>query len=359
MKIITRYIAREFSKNFALGIAALTVVFLIVEFFERINAFLYNKASFPLMGAYFFNKLPFFTYLAAPAAILLASIVTLGLMSRNNEIIAMKSGGISLWSITSPILKVVLIIYLILLGMNEYILPSTNQKAREIQDWIILKKKPIDTFKQSQLWIHSNNAIYNIQLYHPERDSMEGITIYRFNIIFQMYERIDARSAQWKDNRWIFSDVSVTRMKPGGAPERKNYPELTIPLPESPSDFRIAEKNPDEMNFRELRKYVNKVEQDGYNASKYECAMHANISFPFIGVIMAFIGVPLALRKERGAAIAMGFAFSILISFACWVAFSFCLELGKAGTLPPFLAAWLSNIIFALVGVFLYLSVRH
>jgi lipopolysaccharide export system permease protein len=359
MNILTRYLAREFTKNFFLGLGAFSVIYLIVEFFERINAFLYNKAPVAMMAAYFLNKIPSILFQVAPASVLLASLVTLGLMAKHNEIMAMKAGGISLRRIALPILGVVAIIYLALLGMSEFIVPAANQNVRLLMDRIIDKKKPVAAFKQSQIWIHSHQAIYNIQLYRPERDILEGITLYRFDPNFHLRERVDARRARWKDGRWVFSEASVTHFTPDGFPVRKQYAELILSLPETPSDLRIAEKKPDEMNYRELRDYVGKIERDGYDASKYRCAMHASFSFPFISVLMAFLGIPIALRKERGGGITLAVGFSILISFVYWGVFSFCLELGKAGTFPPFLAAWMGNFIFALVGFYFFLSIRH
>ena len=359
MKILPRYLIREFAQYFSLGLGTFSAIYLVVEFFERINAFLQNKAPVALMGAYFLNKIPSILFQVAPASILFSSIITLGLMSRHNEILAMKSGGISLRRIAFPILGVVLILYFFLLGMSEYVVPFANERVNMIQDFIIHKKKPAGAFKQNKLWIHSRQAIYNIQLYHPEKDLLEGITLYRFDQDFSLVERLDARSARWHDGRWIFSEVSRTHFSPEGSPIRKQYSPLTVTLPETPADFRIAEKNPAEMSYRELREYVRKIEHDGYNSTKYRCAMHAIFSYPFIGVIMAFLGIPIALRKERGAGVTRGIAFSILISFAYLVVFSFSLELGKAGTLPPLLSAWLGNFIFALVGAYLFLSVRH
>ena len=359
MKIVTRYVAREFTQNFLLGLGAFSAIYLIVEFFERINAFLYNKATWPMMGAYFLNKFPSILFQVAPAAVLLSSILTLGLMSRHNEVMAMKSGGVSLYSLAHPILGVVGMIFLALLGLNEFILPSANQNARSISDWIIHKKKPLAAFKQSQIWIHGHQTIYNIQVYHPERNLLEGLTLYRFSPQFEVVERVDARSAQWKEGKWLLSDVSVTDFTERDLPMRKNYQEMVLSLPETPNDFRIAEKNPEEMNYRELKDYVQKIEGDGYNSSKYRTAMHACISFPFISMIMAILGIPLALRKERGAGMALGVGYSIFISFIYLVVYSFILELGKGGTLPPFLAAWLGNFIFSLVGVYLLLSVKH
>ncbi len=359
MRVLTRYLAGEFSKNFFLGLGAFTAIYLVVEFFERINVLLYNKAPLPTIGVYFLNKIPFIVFQVVPASVLLSSILTLGLMSRQNEIMALKAGGISLWRITFPILAVVMVIYLGLVGMNEFLVPSTNQNVRLIEDLIIYKKKAKAAFKQSQIWIHSHQAIYNIQLYHPERDILEGVTLYRFDKNFILFERVDARSAQWKEGRWVFSEASVTHFDGDGFPISKNYPEIILSLPEGPDDFRIAEKNPDEMNYGELRDYVRKIERDGYDASKYRCAMQARISLPFVCVIMAFIGIPIALRKERGGGIALGVGFCIIISSLCWAVFSFSLELGKAGTLPPFLAAWLGIFIFALVGLYLFSAIRH
>jgi len=333
MKILSRYLAREFAQNFFLGLGAFGATYLIVEFFERINAFLYNKAAWPMIGAYFLNKFPSILFQVTPAAVLLSSMITLGLMSRHNEIMAMKSGGVGLWSLVHPVLGTVLLIFVGLLGLNA--------------------------FKQSQVWIHGPHRIFNIQLIHPETNTLEGLTLYRFNPNFELVQRVDARSARWQDGQWALTDASVTDFTPKGVPARKNYQEVVLSLPETPADLQVAEKNPNEMNFRELREYVQKIERDGYNASKYRTAMHAAISFPFITVIMAFLGIPLAVRKERGAGLARGIGYSLLISFVYLVVYSFVVELGKGGTLPPFLAAWVGNFIFAMVGVYLLLSVRH
>ena len=170
---------------------------------------------------------------------------------------------------------------------------------------------------------------------------------------------MNVRSARWKDGKWLLGNASVTEFDAAGVSTRKNYPEITLSLPETPGDFQIAEKDPNEMNFRQLREYVHKIERDGYNASKYRTAMHGFISYPFISVIMALLGIPLALRKERGAGMALGIAYCIIISLVYMAVFSVVLELGKGGNFPSFLAAWLGNFIFALVGVYLLLSVRH
>ncbi len=359
MNIIPRYIAREFTKNFFLGLAAFTAIYLVVEFFERINAFMVNKAAVDQMAVYFAYKVPFILFQIGPSAILLSCLITLGFMSKYNEIMAMKSGGITLNQISLPILVVVGLIYLGLLGLSEFIVPSTNAQANQIRDLIIHKKKTSGTFKQNQIWIHGQQSFYNIQLYRPEQEVLEGITIYRFDGNWQLRQRIDARRAQWQNEKWIFSEASITRFAPDGSPIRKFHPEITLVLPETPKEMKIAEKNPEEMNFRELWDYVARIEQGGYNASKYRCAMHAQISFPFIGVIMAILGIPIGLRKEKGAGLALAAGFCILLSFAYLVVFSFTLELGKAETLSPFLAAWLGNFIFAMVGIYLFLSVRH
>jgi lipopolysaccharide export system permease protein len=286
-------------------------------------------------------------------------MITLGLMARHNEVLAMKSGGVSLAFLVHPILGVVILVFGGMLGLSEFIMPWANQNARATSDFIIHKKKPVATFKQSQVWIHGRQSIYNFQLYHPDRNVLEGLTIYRFSPDYDLIQRVDARSAQWKEGKWVLSEASVTDFDRKGVPARNYYPELTLSLPETPSDFQIAEKNPDEMNFRQLREYVQKIERDGYDGRKYRTAMHGAISFPFTVVIMACLGIPLALRSGRGAGFARGIGYCIFISFIYLVVYSLILELGKGGTFPPFLAAWLGNFIFAMVGVYLLLSVRH
>ena len=111
MKVITRYLAREFAQYFFLGLGGFSAIYLIIEFFERINVFLYNKATWPLMGAYFLNKFPSILFQVSPAAVLLASMITLGLLARHNEVMAMKSGGVSLGFLVYPILGVVILVF--------------------------------------------------------------------------------------------------------------------------------------------------------------------------------------------------------------------------------------------------------
>lgn len=359
MTILTRYIAREFTKNFFLSLGAFTATYLIVDFFERINAFMVNHASPLVVGIYFLNEIPSICYQVAPPAVLLSALVTLGLMSRHNEIVAMKSGGINLGRITLPILGVVFVIYLGLLGINEWVVPGGNERTRAIRDRVIHKINPEAAFKQSQLWIHRPQAIYNIQLYRPQKKLLEGITFYFFDSHHRLLKRVDARNAHWEKERWVFTDASVTLFSPKGVPTRKNYSELVLPLSERPEDFLIAEKNPNEMGFGELKDYTRKIEQEGYDASSYRCAMHAHLSRPFTAVILALLGIPLALRKKGSAGLARGVGLSILISFIYLVIFSFGVDLGKAGTLPPFVAAWLGNFIFALIGIYFFLSIRH
>ena len=359
MTILTRYIAREFTKNFFLGLGAFTATYLIVEFFERINAFLVNQVSPLMMGVYFLNRVPSICLEVAPPAVLLSSLVTLGLMSRHYEIVAMKSGGIHLGRITLPILGGVFLIYLSLLGINEWMVPAANEQARQIIDLVIHKKKAAVAFKQSQIWIHRPQAIYNIQLYRPDKKLLEGVTLYFFDTHHRLLKRVDARSAQWERGRWLFTEASVTLFPPKGVPTRKNYSELVLPLPETPEDFLIAEKNPNEMSFRELKDYTQKIEREGYDATSYHVAMHAHLSRPFTAIILALLGIPLALRKERGAGLALGVGYSLFISFIYLVVYSFWLELGKAGMLPPLLCAWMGTFIFALVALYLFLSIRH
>jgi lipopolysaccharide export system permease protein len=359
MTILTRYMAREFTKNFFVSLGAFSATYLIVDFFERINAFMVNHASPLVMGIYFLNRIPAICFQVAPPAVLLSSLVTLGFMSRHNEIVAMKSGGIGLWRITLPILGVVLLIYLGLLGINEWVVPRANERARVIRERVINRKESPVAFKRSQIWIHRPQAIYNIQLYRPEKKLLEGITLYFFDSRNRLLKRVDARSAHWEGGKWIFVDASVTLFPPKGLPTRKNYPELVLPLPERPEDLLVAEKNPNEMGFGELRDYTRKIEQEGYDASAYRSAMHASLSRPFTAVILALIGIPLALRKQRSAGLARGLGLSILISFVYLLIFSFGLDLGTAGTLPPFVSAWLGNFIFALIGFYLFLSIRH
>jgi lipopolysaccharide export system permease protein len=294
-------------------------------------------------------------------AMLLAIFLTLALFSRNNEIIAMKTSGISVNKIINPLLILSGCVVLISFGNQELMLPYASQKAEYIENMKIKQKKGKRLLKQDRFWYRSEDIICNIELFEHKNNTLHGITIYFFDQQFTLIRRLDAKLGKWIDNRWHFYDLVIREFNPDCSMKRKpeTAEERIIPLKETPDDFKVARREPEEMSYAELKDYINKIERAGYQIPEYIPYLHAKISFPFTCLIMPILAITFALRIGKGGGMALGIGMSVIIGFIYFVFFNFSLSLGRGGVLPPLFSAWVANILFGSLGIYLLLQVRQ
>ena len=361
MRIITHYIIREYLKILSLGVATFFLIFFVVELFERMNAIIVRQAPLYLLLEYFLYTIPFFLSQMLPFTTLLAALITLGVLSRNNEVVAIKAHGISGYRIIFPLLVLAALVTAFLFFCNEAFVPYSIRKAYYVWDVKVKKEEERAFFKLNKIWYHGEDVVYNIQLLEPKEDILKGVTIYRFDKEFNLRRRIDAYEAHWTGEGWAFYGVVIRDFPPGGEVVTKRYDAKDIPIPERPEDFKKGMKKPEEMTYRELKGYVERLRREGYDSTRYVVDLHAKIAFPFLTLIMVLIGSPLALMAGRGhgGGIAQGVGISLVMGFIYWAAFAISIAMGHAGTLPPLIAAWAPNVFFALVGGFILESVRQ
>ncbi len=361
LRIITRYIIREDLKILSLGVATFFLIFFVVELFERINAIIVHKAPLYLVLQYFLYTIPSFLSQSLPFATLLAALITLGILSRNNEIVAMKTHGISAYRIILPLLILAALVTALIFFCNETIVPYSARKAHYIWSVKVKKEEERAFFKLNKIWYHGEDVIYNIQFLEPKQDILRGVTTYQFNKEFDLRQRIDADEAHWKGDGWTFHRVIIREFLPEGEVLTETYDEKDMSIPEKPEDFKKGMKSPEEMSYRELKGYVEKLRSEGYDPTRYAVDLHAKLAFPFLTLIMVLIGSPLALMagQGRGGGIAQGVGISLAIGFVYWVAFAISIAMGHVGTLPPLIAAWAPNVFFGLLGGFIMESIRQ
>ncbi len=354
MSVLDRYISREFLLTFGFVLLAFLCLYLIIDFFERSRMFLSNNATIAQMLSYHLYTLPSIVANMMPACVLLASLITFGLFSRNHEIVAMKANGISLYRITRPVIAFSIIICAVNFLLNEYITPAANWRAEHIVYVDIQKNKQWGAFKENEIWYRNRNAIYNIKLFAAAQNTLKGVTINYLDPEFRLASRIDAREAVWKDDHWVLQDVLRTTFAGKEFPLFERLPSLEIDMAEKPEDFRVAQKSADQMGFRELRNFIQKLRQEGYDPTRYETDLHGKIAFVFVSLILALIGVTFPMRSERSGGIAQGIGIGVIIGFSYWIVFAFTLSLGRSGTLPPVVAAWATNVILGIVALFMF-----
>jgi lipopolysaccharide export system permease protein len=293
-------------------------------------------------------------------ATLLATILTLGIMSRNSEITVMKSSGISVFKISIPILLLSFLISLFSIASGEYLLPYSNKIYKKIDRYRPGRDNINRLFKRDKIWYFGRNNIYNIDLLDPKKEMLYGITILQRDDNYAILRRIDAETATWKKDRWVFQEGTIRSFgkKFTDSINVTSFEEQEIELEEKFSDLTVIVKSSEEMNFAELGRHIEKLKRMGLDYKKYMVDLMARIAFPLVNFILPLIGIPFSLKTGRSAGMASGVGISIVIGFSYWVAMAFCVSLGHTGVLPPFIAAFGSNIIFSIAGFISIMKIR-
>ncbi len=358
MTIIDRYIARQFLLFFCSILVSLIACFIIIDFFGKIRMFFSNHATFAQIGRYFFYLLPFIISQMAPISLLLATLITFGNLSRHNEIMALKASGISVYRASLSVLIIALLITPMLFAFNEYITPASQDKVERILSTDIKKKKVLGSFKQNQVWYRGAKGIYTFKMADVGTATLHGATFHFLDGQFQLTSRIDADIARWEGDHWQLKNADCVTFITNESFTLRHVASMKIDIPEKLQDLLSAQKSPDRMGFSELYRYVKKLEADGYNTTRYRTDLYAKIAFSFVGLLLIPIGVAFGVRAERTGGIAQGITLGTFIGFSYWLIFAFSLSLGRAGTLPPLIAAGSADIIFALLAFFLGKSIR-
>ena len=343
-----RYWLREFARFFFIIELLILTLFILIDYLSRLDKFL--NSDLTLIGAfgYVLLKVPFMFVQLTPAAVLLSAICVFGLMNRNNELLAIRSSGISIYLLVKPALMAggVLALFMFLLG--ETLIPVTMAKANFINTHVIKKKQGIHTARQD-IWIKSENQLVHINYFDPVNQRISGVTITILDREFNMVRRLDAAQADYtKDGQWELKDVIMQEHQPDTLDYNVTVHDvLTYPLAFDLADLGEVAKKSDEMSFFELRRYAAKVAEEGYDNKTYQVDMNGKLAFPFICIIMILTGAATGMRKFAKENIPVAVALGVVVAFLYWVMHGFCLSLGYGGILPPIVSAWAANLFFA------------
>jgi len=356
MSIIASYITREIGKYFAIILLVVMGIYLTVDFIERIDNFI--EAGVPLQraGYYFLSKLPLILIQITPVGVLLAVLITFGLMGKNNELVALRSSGISLVSLVGPIARCGLAGTLLVFLLAEGIAPLTLSNANQI--WLQeVKGQKLTKTQQQDIWLKATQAIIHISFYEQDTKTAKGITFSRFDRQFNLEQRIDAQEGIYRDGRWIFhKGIMQQRQSDKDRMDISLFEDREVNLGITPEDLEQVVPQTEEMGFFQLYRYVQKVETEGYDATHYKVDLQAKIAFPMACIIMTLMGAGLAAGGKIGSGMAISIIYGIGIAFLYWIFHSFCMSLGYAGKLPPFIGAWAVNFISLCAAVFLLVN---
>jgi LPS export ABC transporter permease LptF/LPS export ABC transporter permease LptG len=354
--IVDLYLLRRFFYFFAVIMIAFLFLFEIFTFFELAEDIRRHNVAFTVVVGYFRYLIPYSVYQFTPLGALVAVLVTLGILSKNNEMVAFKASGISLYRLTLPLLLAGFAIAAALLILDDTYLPYANQRQDAYRN--IIKGKPPQTYTRPQRWIFGENSkIYNYDLFDPTQQLFGGLSVVELDpVTFQMKRRVFATRARWLDTEktwvlesgWIrdFSEANVERYVPFKV---STLPELT----ETPSYFHREVRQAFQLSWRGLRRYIAGLHSAGFDVSTLTVQWHKKIAYPLIAPISMMLAIPFALFVGSRGAVG-GLALGVGIGIAYWALAALTEAMGGIGELPPLLAAWSPDLIFFFLALYFF-----
>lgn len=320
-------------------------IYAVIDFFEKIDNFIEEGAPISLALFYMLLKIPFIVAQMAPVSLLLSTIIVFGLMNKSNEILALKSSGVSIYALLKPLVAIGLISAGILFFFSETVVPVTMSRANRI--WLNeIKKKPTVISREKNIWMHLDRSIVHIKYFNPSQQTIFGITITIFDQNFALVRRLDADRGKFSEGKWILYDLMDQVLdKKSDIYRHAFFKSKTEKLDLTPDDLQKVVKKSEEMSFLELRQYIHKIKREGYDATGYRVDLHSKIAFPFVCLIFMLAGIGISMKCNRNDAISLGITMGIVVIFFYWFFHSFCLSLGTGEMLPPVVAAWTANIV--------------
>ncbi|MSN26287.1 MAG: LPS export ABC transporter permease LptG [Geobacter sp.] len=359
MSILSRYIAGTWLRLFALCLGSFVSIYLVLDMMDKIPRYLRVGASMGDITGFFLNKLPEMVGQTAAFSTLMATLLTLGLLSRSSEITAMRSCGISLMRISFPMLLLGMLISALLLVNAELIIPASYQKMDYIERVKIKKQGVNAVFKLNNIWYRNDRMILQAMAFDPQKSMLKGVTIWTMDDSLNPVSRIDAERAEFKDGHWTLKQLQVKDFSTDVGYRATVVPSMEVAINLKVDDLKVLDNNADNLSYGKLRDYAENLQRGGFQAFRYLTMMHSKLSTPFAAFVMVLLGIPFAMKNSRSGGVALGIGASVGIGFGYFVINAVLLSYGRSGVLPALPAAWGANLIFSLVGVWMAMTVKR
>jgi lipopolysaccharide export system permease protein len=317
------------------------------------NFILEHKSGLWLTLKYFIFQIPALLMKIIPFAILMSVLMSLSFLSKHNELLAMRSVGVSVFLLVVPIFFMGVFICGASFVFNEIVVPEANQRVRHTKR-VEIEKQPAESVNRTRhniTMVGFNNQIYFIGTFDGAANTMRDVLILDFRPGAHLKSRLDAKSAKYENGQWVFMDGYLRAFNESDNEiTAKAFDRMNVDLPEKPGDFLKEQKEPQELNFAELLVYVRQLKRNGSDCHKELVDLYAKTALPFGCVILAVLGIPWGWNMRKYSGIAISFGVCLLAAFFYLGGMEIGQGLGKQGFLSPFLATWLMNLLYAVIG---------
>ncbi len=355
------YILRDYLKFVAGAIFLCTFLFILFDFIQKSNQFLalYKPSTYNLIKLYIY-QIPFQVSQTLPIAALLGSVICMLVLSRTNEITAMRAAGMGPWQIGFPIAFGGGLLSALSIISGDFVVPFTASRMHYIEK-VLIQGETDAQVTEGARWVREGQHLYNFKNYDPVNQVMNGVRIVETDLSFRPIKAFEAELGTFDTGKqsWNLENIKVLHFEPDGeisAVTHETSKSVTIPL--SPKDLRKEYRQPEELGIRDLYRLVEKGKSSGVNVNSPLVDLHVKFAFHFAAFVVSIIGIKFAFRSERSVESVKSILVAIAIGMSYWIVMTAMRGLGKQGIINPIVAAWSANIVIILVGFFEVWRVR-
>ena len=358
--LLDRYVAMSYARVASLSAVSMAGIFYIATFLDLSDKVFRGDATWSMLGWYLWYATPQYIYYILPLSVLLGTLVTIGLLTKNSELVVMKACGISLYRVAVPMLAGAIVAGGILFGLEQSVLGPSNRRAEAIR--YVIRGGSLQTFDVlNRRWVAgSHGQVYHYDYYDPRAHVFTGLSVFEFGDKMATLARrtyAERATAEGGGSAWRLEQGWTRDFLPTGDTKAFTpFDRQQVAL--EPATYFVTD-SPDErfMSYTQLRGYVDRLRTSGFDVSEQQVALERKISFPFVTLVMTLIAVPFAVTTGRRGAM-YGVGVGIVLAIVYWVTISVFAALGSGGLVAPMLAAWAPNLLFGAGAGYLLLTVR-
>jgi len=343
MDTLDKYLVKELVIYFILVLFGLSVLFLAVDFLSK-----FWSISMPInqVLTLYIYKIPEALRQFVPVACLMATLLVVSTMSKQNEVIALYASGISTIRLASTFILVFAALSSISFVVFDPLVPNLEKKKQLLERGLPTDEGAMLSFNKDRFWYRSGKVIYNVGHFDPQKNILEDVNLFVLTPAGNISQKIRARRATFIDNDWTVENGFVTTYPESHFPKVEPFTSQRGLIPEKPGDYKTLEVQPETMQLKELKKFIARNRSYGLDTTRQQVSYYERLAMVFTPVIFVLLGIAFALKPLKTQSVAKGVAFCFLVVFIYLIIFRLMISVGKGGHLPPLVAGWTPNMVF-------------
>jgi lipopolysaccharide export system permease protein len=350
MDTLDRYLIREFLTYFFLILFGLAAIFLGIDFLTK-----FWDMNMPIgrVFALYGYKLPAVLQRFLPVACLMATLLVLSGMSRQNEILALYASGVSVFRIVSTFIAIAAVLSTISFLLFDSLVPVFAKREMLVSRGLDPSQDyPFNT-NHSGFWYRSGRIIYNVAGFTPETNTLDDVHVFVMSPTFDLVQMVHAKRARYHDSDWELQDGVIINYPPKRFPVSSTFTSKHGVIPEKPSDYKSLKVEDDTMRLRDLRRFILKNRSFGLDTTGQQVNYHQRLALVFTPLIFVLLAISFSTKPVKTQSFVRSIGLCFLVVFIYLLMFQMVLSVGKGGHIPPVVAGWATNVVFLLVAMIL------